>query len=71
MGPAPTSTPLPLTVTLKPRDPAALAAEVQAVSDPGSPEYHHFLTPAQFDAGLRADAGHDRAGHARASGRRA
>ena len=49
VGPAPTSTSLPLTVTLKPRDPSALAAEVQAVSDPGSPEYHHFLTPAAFD----------------------
>ena len=34
VGPAPTSTALPLTVTLKPRDPAALAAEVQEVSDP-------------------------------------
>ena len=48
VGPAPNSTPLPLTVTLKPRDSAALAAEVQAVSDPGSPEYHHFLTPTEF-----------------------
>ncbi len=48
LGPAPTSTALPLTVTLKPRDPAALAAEVQEVSEPGSPEYHHFLTPTEF-----------------------
>ena len=48
VGPAPTSTALPLDVTLKPRDPAALAAEVQAVSDPGSPDYRHFLTPTQF-----------------------
>jgi DNA-binding beta-propeller fold protein YncE len=48
IGPAPAATPLPLDVTLKPRDPAALAAEVQAISDPGSPEYRHFLTPAQF-----------------------
>ena len=48
VGPAPTSTSLPLTVTLKPRDPAALAAEVRAVSDRGSPDYHHFLTPAEF-----------------------
>ena len=48
IGPAPAATPLPLVVTLKPRDPAALAAEVQAISDPGSPEYRHFLTPAQF-----------------------
>jgi subtilase family serine protease len=48
VGPAPTTTSLPLTVTLKPRDPTALAAEVQAVSDRGSPEYQHFLTPAEF-----------------------
>ena len=48
VGPAPTSTSLPLTVTLKPRDPAALAADVQAVSDRGSPDYRHFLTPAEF-----------------------
>ena len=63
VGPAPTATALPLTVTLKPRDPAALAAEVQAVSDPGSPEYHHFLTPDGIRAGIRADARHHRAGH--------
>ena len=48
IGPAPAATPLPLVVTLKPRDPAALAVEVQAISDPGSPDYRHFLTPAQF-----------------------
>jgi len=48
VGPAPTSTSLPLTVTLKSRDPAALASEAQAVSDPHSPEYRHFLTPSQF-----------------------
>ena len=48
VGPAPTTTALPLVVTLKPRDPSALAAEVQAVSDPESPEYRHFLTPTQF-----------------------
>ena len=48
IGPAPAATALPLVVTLKPRDPAALAAEVQAISDPGSPQYRHFLTPAQF-----------------------
>ncbi len=48
VGPAPTTTALPLVVTLKPRDPAALAAEVKAVSDPASPEYHHFLTASEF-----------------------
>ena len=50
VGPAPAATTLPLDVTLKPRDPAALAAEVQAVSDPKSPDYRHYLTPAQFAA---------------------
>jgi hypothetical protein len=48
IGPAPAGTALPLVVTLQPRDPAALAAEVQAVSNPSSQEYRHFLTPAQF-----------------------
>ena len=48
IGPAPAATTLPLVVTLRPRDAAALAAEVAAVSDPHSPEYRHFLTPAQF-----------------------
>jgi len=48
IGPAPATTSLPLVVTLKPRDPAALAAEVQAVSDPRSPDYRDFLTPTQF-----------------------
>jgi Pro-kumamolisin, activation domain/MBG domain (YGX type) len=48
VGPEPASSVLPLTITLQPRDPAALAAQVRAVSDPTSPEYHRFLTPAQF-----------------------
>jgi DNA-binding beta-propeller fold protein YncE len=48
VGPAPAATSLPLDVTLKPRDTAALAAEVQAVSDPNSPDYRHFLTPTEF-----------------------
>ena len=48
VGPAPSGATLPLVVALHPRDAAALAAEVQAVSDPRSPEYRHFLTPAQF-----------------------
>jgi DNA-binding beta-propeller fold protein YncE len=48
VGPAPAATALPLVVTLKPRDPSALAAAVQAISDPGSPQYRRFLTPAQF-----------------------
>ncbi len=50
LGPAPSSTVLPLTVTLQPRDPTGLAAEAAAVSDPASPRYHHFLTPRRFAA---------------------
>lgn len=37
-----------VTIALKPRDPAALAAYAQAVSTPGSSAYHSYLTPAQF-----------------------
>ena len=39
---------VPATVTLAPRDPAALSSFVQAVSTPGSLLYHQYLTPAQF-----------------------
>ncbi len=42
------ATPLHVTVTLAPRDPAALAAYARAVSTPGSPDYRRYLTPAQF-----------------------
>ncbi len=48
LGPAPSSAELPLVVTLQPRDQAALSAEAHAVSDPASPDYHHFLTPGEF-----------------------
>ncbi len=36
-----------LTVTLRPRDPAALAREVGAVSTPGTPAYRRYLSPAR------------------------
>ena len=39
-----------VTVTLRPRDPAALAAYARAVSTPGSPQYGHYLTPSRFAA---------------------
>jgi Pro-kumamolisin, activation domain/Putative Ig domain/Bacterial Ig-like domain (group 3) len=42
------STRLPITVTLKPRDPAGLASYAAEVSTPGSPLYHRYLTVAQF-----------------------
>jgi subtilase family serine protease len=48
IGPAPTTDTLPLVVTLQPRDPGALSAYAQAVSDPTSPDFRHFLTPSQF-----------------------
>jgi hypothetical protein len=35
-------------VVLKPRNPAALNSFVQAVSTPGSPQYHQFLAPGQY-----------------------
>ncbi len=38
------------TVALRPRDPAALARYVQAISTPGSTRYGRFLTPRQFGA---------------------
>jgi subtilase family serine protease len=39
---------LHVTVTLKPRDPASLAAYARLVSTPGSSVYRRYLTPAQF-----------------------
>jgi hypothetical protein len=35
-------------VALAPRDPAALAAEAKAVSDPHSARFHQFLSPTEF-----------------------
>jgi hypothetical protein len=46
-GLAPDAT-LQVTLTLEPRDPAALAAFATAVSTPGSPLYRHFITVSQF-----------------------
>lgn len=37
-----------VSVALTPRDPAALAQYADSVADPSSPDYRHFLTPAQF-----------------------
>ena len=39
---------LNLNVTLKVRNPAALTALLNALADPGSPYFHHFLAPGQF-----------------------
>jgi subtilase family serine protease len=61
IGPAPTipsgarivasvasATPMHVTVTLRPRDPAGLQALANAVSKPGSPLYRDYITPVQF-----------------------
>ena len=48
LGALPGTAPLDLRVVLRPRDPAALAAFVSAVSTPGSPEYRRYLRPGQF-----------------------
>jgi subtilase family serine protease len=47
---------LHLTITLKPRDPAALARYARAVSTPGSPSYRHYLSPDQFGRRFGATA---------------
>ena len=48
---------LHIAVALRPRDPAALAAEVRAVSTPGSPRYGRYLTPGRFAARYGAAPG--------------
>jgi subtilase family serine protease len=39
-----------ITVTLRPRDPAALSAYADGVSSPGSGDFRHFLTTSEFRA---------------------
>jgi subtilase family serine protease len=46
-----------VTIALRPRSEAALAAYAQAVSTPASPDYRHYLTPAQFAARFGATDG--------------
>jgi pro-kumamolisin-like protein/IPT/TIG domain-containing protein len=50
LGPAPGGQVLDLQVALAGQDPSGLAATVAAVSTPGSPEYRHYLTAAQYAA---------------------
>ena len=47
LGPAPEDLPVLVTFALPLRNVAALDSLVMQVSDPASPEYRHFLTPAQ------------------------
>lgn len=48
LGPLPAATPLTVEVGLAPPDPVALESELALVSTPGTPEYRHYLTPAQI-----------------------
>lgn len=48
LGSVASGTPLDLVVTLTRPDEAGEKAYVAATADPGSPQYRHFLTPAQF-----------------------
>jgi len=49
-GAVPASSRITLEVLLSSGNAAGLAAYAQAVSSPGNPEYHHYLTPAQQNA---------------------
>lgn len=48
VGPLEATTPLQLAIGLPLRNAADLDAFIQDVSDPKSPQYRHFLTPAEF-----------------------
>src|SRR5579885_2487718 len=50
IGRLPATTEVNLAVALSPNDPAALARDIEAVSNPTSPSYGHYLTPEQFTA---------------------
>src|ERR1700759_4166015 len=56
VGMVPASQRMHVTVTLRPRDPSALAAYARAVSTPGSSSYRRYLTPAEFAARFGATA---------------
>ena len=47
---APADQPLDLKVILAPRDRAGLSRLLEEQQDPGSPQYHRWLTPAEFGA---------------------
>src|SRR5579864_4082579 len=50
LGVAPASLDVRVAIVLNYHHDAELEALTQAQADPDSPYYHHFLTPAQFDA---------------------
>ncbi len=50
VGPSPATQQIQVDVALRPRQPAQLQALAQAVQDPASPRYHHFLPAGAFAA---------------------
>ena len=50
LGAAPSGQVLQLDVVLAGQDPAGLAQAVAAISTPGSPDYRHYLSAAQYAA---------------------
>jgi hypothetical protein len=50
LGAAATTTPARALISLRHRNAAQLQSFIAKVSDPSSPSYEHYLTPAQFDA---------------------
>jgi subtilase family serine protease len=50
VGALPANTPMHVDIALRPHDPAALTGYATAVSTPGSPEFHHYLTVQGFAA---------------------
>ncbi|MHB1446246.1 MAG: S53 family peptidase [Acidimicrobiales bacterium] len=56
IGVPPPATPMALTLILTSKDPAGLSRLASAISDPASPEYHHFITSAQFTSRFGASA---------------
>jgi hypothetical protein len=51
------ATPLHVTVTLQPRDPASLQTFANQVSTPGSPLFRQYITPAEFAQRFGATSG--------------
>ena len=61
LGAAPDSLQVNLTITLNYRDEAGLNHLVDAIATPGSPQFHQYLTPAEFAARFApSQADHDR-----------
>jgi hypothetical protein len=56
LGPARPSSALQVELYLQPDDPAGLQSLADAVSSPGNPAYHHFLSVAQFAGRFGAPA---------------